>query len=94
MQSRQPVLLRGVNRSGLEYSSPDGSGSLSKTGLNERDFDEMACEWHANIIRLPFNQEWALSQKGMMRSHIWLRWITPFRAQHNGALTLAGPAVA
>src|SRR6476646_671976 len=64
VQSRHPVLLRGVNRSGLEYSSPDGSGSLFKTGLNERDFDEMVCEWRANIIRLPFNQEWALNHEG------------------------------
>jgi len=61
-QSGQPVLLRGVNRSGLEYSSPDGDGSLVKTGLNERDFDEMICQWHANIIRLPFNQAWALGR--------------------------------
>jgi endoglucanase len=62
--SRQPVLLRGVNRSGLEYSSPEGAGSLTKAGLSERDFDEMICEWHVNIIRLPFNQDWVLSREG------------------------------
>jgi endoglucanase len=63
-QSRRPILLRGVNRSGLEYSSPDGAGSVSKASLDKRDFDEMVCEWHANIVRLPFNQEWALSREG------------------------------
>jgi len=63
-QSRRPILLRGVNRSGLEYSSPGGAGSVSKAGLDERDVDEMVCEWHANIIRLPFNQDWALSREG------------------------------
>lgn len=60
--SGQPVLLRGVNRSGLEYSGPEGREALSKTGLDERDFDEMIYEWHANIIRLPFNQAWALKR--------------------------------
>jgi endoglucanase len=61
--SGEPVLLRGVNRSGLEYSGPDGSEALSRAGLDECDFDEMICEWRANVIRLPFNQAWALERE-------------------------------
>ena len=49
-----PVLLRGVNRSGLEYCSPESPGSLPKAGV---------LDWNANIIRLPFNQSWALARE-------------------------------
>ncbi len=54
-----PVLLRGVNRSGLEYSAPGGQGSLASAGISESEFDEIAA-WGANLVRIPFNQDWAL----------------------------------
>ncbi|HEX4168501.1 MAG TPA: cellulase family glycosylhydrolase [Bryobacteraceae bacterium] len=57
----RPVQLCGVNRSGLEYSSPDAPGSLSKAGFSERELDEVA-GWGANLLRLPFNQDWALAR--------------------------------
>ena len=58
------VLLRGINRSGLEYSSPDGEGSLEKAAITEAEMDAIVIDWRANIVRLPFNQDWALSRPG------------------------------
>ncbi len=58
-QTGEPVLLRGVNRSGLEYSAPRHPGSLVTAGISESEFDEIA-GWGANLIRIPFNQSWAL----------------------------------
>ena len=62
--TRQPVKLRGVNRSGFEYSSPEGPGALAKTGITEVEISTIIEVWGANIIRLPFNQEWALQREG------------------------------
>src|SRR5436305_3277981 len=62
--SGAPVLLRGINRSGLEYSSPDGEGSLEKAAITEAEMDAIVIDWRANIVRLPFNQDWALSRPG------------------------------
>jgi hypothetical protein len=56
----QPVLLRGVNRSGLEYSEPAAAGFLSGAALTEDEVREIVVNWHANVIRLPFNQDWCL----------------------------------
>jgi endoglucanase len=53
----EPVMLRGINRSGLEYSP---------AALPESDFEAMIVEWGANIIRLPFNQEWALTSEAYL----------------------------
>ncbi len=54
-----PVWLRGVNRPGLEYSGP-----LGEAGITESEFDVMVTGWGANIVRIPFNQEWALCREG------------------------------
>jgi endoglucanase len=54
------VTLRGVNRSGLEYSPTEAP-----------DAGEIATivqGWGANIIRLPFNQEWALTRPGYLET--------------------------
>jgi aryl-phospho-beta-D-glucosidase BglC (GH1 family) len=53
----RPVLLRGVNRSGLEYSQ---TGS----GITAEEIQEMTGGWGANVVRLPFNQSWALERPG------------------------------
>lgn len=45
------VRLRGVNWSGLEYSNE---------GPRPGELATIVYEWGANIIRLPFNQKWAL----------------------------------
>jgi endoglucanase len=55
-----PILLRGVNRSGLEYSAPRKKGFLDAAALSLRDVEEMTSGWGCNIIRLPFNQDWML----------------------------------
>jgi aryl-phospho-beta-D-glucosidase BglC (GH1 family) len=53
-ETGEPVRLRGVNRSGLEYG-PLGAG------ITEVQIDQIVNEWGSNIIRLPFNQDWALN---------------------------------
>ncbi len=62
--TQEPVLLRGINLSGLEYSSPDGQGSLAKARITEQAVEEIVYGWNANVIRVPFNQDWALAREG------------------------------
>jgi hypothetical protein len=45
------VLLRGVNRSGFEYNPAP---------IAPAELDHITRDWRANIVRLPFNQDWAL----------------------------------
>lgn len=56
----EPVLLRGVNRSGLEYSEPDEQGFLSGAGICRAEIRTIVQEWGCNIVRLPFNQDFVL----------------------------------
>ena len=49
-----PVVLRGVNRSGFEYSTE---------AIPAAELDQMVLGWGAAIVRLPFNQEWALTDE-------------------------------
>ncbi len=62
--TNEHVILRGVNRSGLEYSPPIGNGSLANAGITEAEIEHIVTDWHARIIRLPFNQAWALARDG------------------------------
>jgi endoglucanase len=63
----RPVLLRGVNRSGLEYAQPsEGRGFLEAASLSEDDIDTIVCGWGANVIRLPFNQDFVLNRDGYL----------------------------
>jgi endoglucanase len=55
-----PILLRGLNRSGLEYSDPDEQGFLSGASLSRAEIQIIVQHWRANIVRLPFNQDFAL----------------------------------
>ncbi len=64
----RPVLLRGINRSGLEYSSPDGNGSLAKAGVTAAEIEHIVRNWGANVLRLPFNQDWALTQPAYLQA--------------------------
>ena len=59
-----PVLLRGVNRSGLEYSEPNGDGFLSASRITQDEIREIVTGWRANILRIPFNQDWCLNGRG------------------------------
>ena len=55
-----PVVLRGMNRSGLEYAGPDEQGFLSGAAISRAEIETIARGWHCNVIRLPFNQDFAL----------------------------------
>ena len=59
-----PILLRGVNRSGLEYSEPDTEGFLSAAHLTRDEIQEIVTVWRSNVIRIPFNQDWCLKGRG------------------------------
>lgn len=62
--SSAPVTLRGIVRSGLEYSPPSGYGSLANAGISAEEIAEIVGTWQANIVRVPFNQDWALPREG------------------------------
>lgn len=59
--SEKPVLLRGLNRSGFEYSAPNSEGFAAAAGITREEIECIAREWNANILRIPFNQDWALN---------------------------------
>jgi endoglucanase len=86
----QPVLLRGVNRSGLEWAEPDEDGFCSAAGISRTEIEFIVKVWGCNIIRLPLNQDWALNGRGDHSSEDYLndldrviRW-----ASRSGAYTL------
>jgi hypothetical protein len=54
------IILRGVNRSGLEYSGPDEQGFLSGASISRSEIQVMVRDWGCNVIRVPFNQDFAL----------------------------------
>ena len=56
----EATLLRGINRSGLEYSEPDEQGFLSGASISRAEVYAITRQWRANIVRLPFNQDWVL----------------------------------
>lgn len=60
----EPILLRGVNRSGMEYSEPDEDGFASAAGISRHEIRYIVQRWRANIIRIPFNQDWVLNGRG------------------------------
>jgi hypothetical protein len=57
------ILLRGVNRSGLEYAEPSDAGFLSGASLNFDEIAHICLGWRCNVLRLPFNQASALYGK-------------------------------
>jgi endoglucanase len=88
--SRQPVLLRGVNRSGLEYAEPDARGFLDAAGISDSEIACMIRDWGAKIIRIPFNQDWALNGRGQFSAAAYLEAIDQviFWASRAGAYTM------
>jgi endoglucanase len=88
--SRQPVLLRGLNRSGLEYAEPDARGFLDAASMTESEIAHMIRGWGANIIRIPFNQDWALNGRGAYSADHYLEAIDRVIewASRSGAYTL------
>lgn len=71
--TNDPVLLRGVNRSGLEYSDPGATGFLASAGISQAEIQEIVQGWGARIIRLPFNQDWALHGRGRFSATDYLQ---------------------
>ena len=63
-RSGELATLRGINRSGLEYSEPSGDGFLTSAALSQPEIEEIVRGWGANVIRLPFNQDWAMRGRG------------------------------
>ncbi len=55
------VLLRGINRSGLEYAEPSSGGFLAAADFSQAEMQEIVLNWRANVVRIPFNQDWALN---------------------------------
>lgn len=69
----EAVLLRGVNRSGLEYADPAGADFLAGAGITEGEIRHITQDWGASIIRLPFNQDRALNGRGAAGPEDYLR---------------------
>ncbi|HSB18188.1 MAG TPA: cellulase family glycosylhydrolase [Bryobacteraceae bacterium] len=85
--TRETVLLRGLNRSGLEYSEPDEQGFLSAAEISRNEIRTIVQEWGANVIRLPFNQDWVLRGRGGWTADAYcqaldqmIRWASGFGA--------------
>jgi endoglucanase len=72
-ETGQPALLRGVNRSGLEYTDPDEEGFLSPAGMTHFEMRWLATDWKCNIVRLPVNQDFALRGRGPHSGEVYLR---------------------
>jgi hypothetical protein len=68
------VILRGVNLSGLEY---DKLGA----GISKEEIDYICEVWKAQIIRIPFNQEWIMTDESYTdRLDRVIGWIVDNRA--------------
>jgi hypothetical protein len=67
-----PTLLRGVNRSGLEYSAPQQGGFLEAAAITRTDIETITVGWGCNVIRVPFNQEWILRGCGVHSAESYL----------------------
>jgi len=60
----EPKLLRGINRSGLEHTEPTSAGFLAAAEFTIEEVREIVLNWNANVLRIPFNQDWALRGRG------------------------------
>src|SRR5260370_383360 len=66
----QPTLLRGVNRSGLEYTEPTDGGFLAAAGFTEDEVRRIVSDWGANIIRSVQSGLGSPWQKGLLAGRI------------------------
>ena len=83
----ETILLRGLNRSGMEYSEPDEQGFLSAAEISRSEIQTIVKGWGANVIRLPFNQDWVLRGRGNWTPDAYqraldqvIRWASGFGA--------------
>jgi hypothetical protein len=70
--SGRQVLLKGVNRSGLEYSAPGEKGFLAAAGIDQVQIRQIVENWGSNILRVPFNQDWAMNGCGGQPAETYL----------------------
>jgi hypothetical protein len=56
VESGAPVMLRGINRSGLEYATPIGGDFLAGARLSFSEIEEIVNGWRARVVRIPFSQ--------------------------------------
>lgn len=63
-RAQRPIVLRGVNRSGLEYAEPGERTFLEAAGITREEIEEIVRGWGATIIRLPFTQDFVLRGRG------------------------------
>jgi hypothetical protein len=77
----QPILLRGVNRSGLEYSL---------CCIPADEIAVIASDWRCNVVRVPFNQDWVLNGHGELTAENYLTLLDQAIADaaSHGAYTL------
>jgi endoglucanase len=61
----QVLDLRGVNFSGSEYTCSGGTGFWDNPTGNQTTINHMRNDWHANVIRLPLNEECWLGINGV-----------------------------
>jgi len=71
--TNRPVLLRGVNRSGLEYSEPNDAGFASSARITQEEIAFLVREWNCSILRIPFNQDLALRGRAGHSAESYLR---------------------
>ena len=86
----QPIALRGLNRSGLEYAEPGPGGFLEAASISQSEIDLIVRNWGANLLRVPFNQDWALTGRGSLSAKAYLEALDRiiFWASRAGAYTL------
>lgn len=56
VESGAAVMLRGINRSGLEYAEPIGGDFLAGARLSFSEIEEIVNGWGARVLRIPFSQ--------------------------------------
>jgi hypothetical protein len=68
----EPVRLRGVNLSGLEYAEPGDQGFLRAARFTRDEVLRLTQGLGCTVLRLPFNQDWALRGRGAFPSEDYL----------------------
>ena len=71
--TNKPILLRGVNRSGLEWAEPEEDGFCSSAGISRAEIEFIVRGWNCNVIRVPLNQDWALRGRGGHSAESYLK---------------------
>lgn len=81
---------RGVNLSSLEYSEPRDAGFLAASGITREEVLRITEGLGANILRIPFNQDWVLRGRGASTSEDYLAALDQVIgwAEEGGAYTL------